>query len=66
LSAEGRLSGWIIGGLPPVFVIYLILVRPEYLTPMLQSSLGLMMIGIAVVMMVMGALWLRKTVQIEV
>jgi Flp pilus assembly protein TadB len=33
---------------------------------MLQSSLGLMMIGIAVVMMVMGALWLRKTVQIEV
>jgi len=66
LSAEGRLSGWIIGGLPPVFVIYLMLVRPEYLTPMLQSSLGLMMIGIAVVMMVMGALWLRKTVQIEV
>jgi len=66
LSAEGRLSGWIIGGLPPVFVIYLMLVRPEYLTPMLQSSLGLMMIGTAVVMMVLGALWLRKTVQIEV
>ena len=29
LSAEGRLSAWILGLLPPVFALYLVLVRPE-------------------------------------
>ncbi|MDP9443233.1 MAG: type II secretion system F family protein, partial [Actinomycetota bacterium] len=35
LSAEGRLSAWILGGLPPAFVAYLALARPDYLRPML-------------------------------
>ena len=34
LSAEGRLSAWILGLLPIVFAFYLVLVRPEYLAPL--------------------------------
>ncbi len=41
LSAEGRLSAVILGGLPPVFLLYLTLVRFDYVKPMFTSLLGL-------------------------
>ena len=65
LSAEGRLSAWIIGGLPPVFVIYLILVRGQYLAPMLHNKLGWFMIGYAVVSMIAGIFWLSRVVKVD-
>ncbi len=66
LSAEGRLSAWILGGLPPGFFVYLMLVRPEYLEPMLATTLGWMMLGAATVMMALGTVVLRKVVKVEV
>ncbi len=66
LSAEGRLSAWILGGLPPAFFMYLMLVRPEYLQPMLDATLGWMLLGAAGVMMGLGVIWLKKTVKVEV
>jgi tight adherence protein B len=66
LSAEGRLSAWILGGLPVVFAGYLVLVRREYLVPLVTTTLGLLMVGLALVMLTVGILWLRKVVQVEV
>ncbi len=66
LSAEGRLSAWILGGLPPGFVVYLSLARPTYLDPMLHTAVGLMMLGTAGAMMVIGVFWLSKCVKVEV
>lgn len=66
LSAEGRLSAWIVGGLPPGFVGYLTLVNPGYLEPMFTTTLGWLMIGLACVMMVVGVFWLSKMVKVEV
>jgi tight adherence protein B len=66
LSAEGRLSAWIIGGLPPLFVAYLALVQPDYLSPMLHSPLGWALLGTAALMMTIGAVWLKHVVKIEV
>ncbi|MBA2456730.1 MAG: type II secretion system F family protein [Nocardioidaceae bacterium] len=66
LSAEGRLSAYILGGLPPLFVTYLALARPTYLAPMYTTSLGLLMSGSAAVMMVVGIFWLKKSVKVEV
>jgi tight adherence protein B len=66
LSAEGRLSAWILGALPAVFALYLILVRPDYLSPMLHSVLGWFLIGVGIVLLVVGGLWLRKVVKVEV
>ena len=36
LSAEGRLSVWILGGLPPGFMAYLLVANPSYLQPLDQ------------------------------
>ena len=60
LSAEGRLSAWILGGLPPGFVIYLTLANPSYLQPMVSRSMGWLMIGAATVMMVIGVFWMTQ------
>ena len=66
LSAEGRLSGWILGGLPLAFVLYLTLTRPEYLQTMYTTTIGWMMTATAAVLMTLGALVMRAVVKVEV
>jgi tight adherence protein B len=66
LSAEGRLSAWILGLLPLVFAIYLILAQPGYLAPLVTEPLGLAMVGLGLFLLAVGAVWLRKTVKVEV
>jgi tight adherence protein B len=66
LSAEGRLSAWILAGLPIAFAFYLLMVRPDYLKPLTESAIGWMMIGTGVFLMAVGGLWLRKVVKVEV
>ena len=66
LSAEGRLSAWILGLLPIVFALYLALVRPNYIAPLVSELLGWLMLGFGTVLLIVGALWLRKAVKVEV
>ncbi len=66
LSAEGRLSAWILGLLPVVFALYLVLVRPEYLEPLLTTAFGWLLLGTGIVLLLVGGLWLRKVVKVEV
>jgi tight adherence protein B len=66
LSAEGRLSAIILGALPLLFVIYLILVRPEYIGVLVTNPLGIVMVVVGVILLIAGAFWLRKVVSVEV
>jgi tight adherence protein B len=66
LSAEGRLSAWILGALPPFFVVYLVLTRPTYVAPMFHTHLGWIFCGIGITSMTIGAFWLKKSVKVEV
>lgn len=66
LSAEGRLSALILGGLPPLFIVYLAMARPTYLAPMYTTRLGLVMSTSAAISMVVGIVWLKKSVKVEV
>jgi tight adherence protein B len=66
LTAEGRLSGWILGGLPFFMAGALLLINPEYLATLFESGMGLAMIAGASVVMVIGAFWMRKIIRIEV
>ncbi len=66
LSAEGKLSAYILGGLPPFFMLYLTIVRPEYLQPMLHTGLGHLLLGVAAAMMAVGMFWMKQTVKVEV
>jgi tight adherence protein B len=66
LSAEGRLSGWILGGLPPLFGLYLVLVRPTYIKTLYTDPIGVFLLCVAAVQFGVGVFWLRKVVQVEV
>jgi tight adherence protein B len=66
LSAEGRLSAWILGGLPPIFATYLILVRPTYIKPLFTDPIGVALLAVMIVLMVTGVLWLSRIVKVEV
>jgi tight adherence protein B len=66
LTAEGRLSGWVLGILPFAMALLISLRSPGYLEPLYTTGTGLVMVAIAVFMMIVGAFWMRKIVKIEV
>jgi tight adherence protein B len=66
LSAEGRLSAWILGGLPVAFSLYLLTARPDYLKVLVTDRIGIVMLAGGVVLMIVGSFWLRKVVRVEV
>jgi tight adherence protein B len=66
LTAEGRLSAWVLGGLPPVFLFYLVLTQHDYVSPMFNTALGWGMLVLASVLLAVGAFWMSKTVKVEV
>ncbi len=66
LSAEGRLSAVIIILIPIGFALFLLIARPEYLEPLYTTPLGLLMLGFAGLLMLVGVFWLRRVVKVEV
>jgi tight adherence protein B len=66
LTAEGRLSGWILGIFPPAFGLILYLIQPDYMSILFKNTLGVMALGVSGVMAIFGFVWLRKIMAIEV
>jgi tight adherence protein B len=65
LTSEGRLSAYILIGLPILLAIILSLLNREYISLLFTSFLGLVMIGIAVILMIIGIFWIIKIVNVE-
>ena len=63
LSAEGRLSATIISIMPFGMFIALSLLSPDYVSLLFERTIGRLLIGIALVMLAGGILWLRKIVE---
>ena len=66
LSAEGRLSAWILGGLPILFALYLFVVRREYLMKLFTDPLGITLLFAGAGALLVGLFWMRKIVNVEV
>jgi tight adherence protein B len=65
LSAEGRLSAWILTLVPIILFGVLWITTPAYLPPLLEHPTGQKMIVFAVVMMVVAVFWMRKIIRID-
>jgi tight adherence protein B len=65
LAAEGKLSAVVLMVLPFGVIGFLSLTNPAYLAKFTQSLAGWAMLAVAAVMMVIGGLWLKKTVAIR-
>jgi Flp pilus assembly protein TadB len=66
LSAEGRISAWILVALPVVMGGFMFLFRPEYVRPLVTDSRGVLMLLVAVSLLCIGAFWLSRAVRVEV
>lgn len=76
LTAQGRLSGWIIGSLPLVLTLIIYAINPGYISrlwaneapfvPGTQIPVGWIAIGISAIMVLIGVWFIRRIVDIEV
>lgn len=66
LSAEGRLSAWVLGGLPPLFLLYLVLTQGSYVAPLFHDPRGWVMLAFAVIWLSIGVFWMSRLVKVEV
>jgi tight adherence protein B len=66
LTAEGRMSGWVLLALPVVVFAASFVVNPTYAHVLIDTSTGRMMLGTALVMDLMGMAMIKKIVNIKV
>ena len=66
LSAEGRISAWVLTLTPFVLFVLISLVNPDYMPMLLDSPRGGNLIAIASVLVVIGVFWIKKILNVKV
>ncbi|MEH6907468.1 type II secretion system F family protein [Neobacillus drentensis] len=66
LTAQGKMSSWIITLLPVGLGLYLAMMNREYFGPMLEHPLGWAMLSVCVISNFIGWLFIQKIIRIEV
>jgi tight adherence protein B len=65
LSAEGRMSAWILALVPFVLFIVITVTTPEYLPVLLDDPVGVQLITFGGVMAIAGIFWIRKIIRVD-
>jgi tight adherence protein B len=66
LTAEGRMSAIVLGLLPIGLGAAMFVINPEYTSKLFNDTLGNILLGGAVVMMIIGFVWMKKIIDIEI
>jgi tight adherence protein B len=66
MTAQARLTRWILTALPVVMLLLLTLLRPDYERPLFHTSSGEIFLGVAVVLVGLGSYVMSRIVDIEV
>jgi len=66
LTGEGRISGIVLLGLPPALFIVIYRLNAEYLQILFTDPLGKQMLAFAVILQLIGAIVIRKIINIKV
>jgi tight adherence protein B len=65
LTAEGRLSAMVVGALPFVIGVAIAVLNPGYMNALFTDPVGRIALVGVTVLMVIGAVWMKKTVEID-
>lgn len=65
LTAQGRISSWIVGGMPVFLIVILQMLNPEYISVFFETTLGWILLGGAAIAEVIGFILIRKVTNIE-
>jgi tight adherence protein B len=60
LTAEGRMSSYIVGALPFMSLLFMLFANRPYVMPLFNTDGGHMILGGALVMWTLGFLWMRE------
>jgi len=66
LAAEGKISAWVLGCLPPGFMLYLFLAKRDYVMLMFTDPRGWIMLAGAGLFLGAGVFWMSRLVKVEV
>ena len=66
LSAEGRLSAWILTLLPVGVALVMNIVNPAFIGVLWKDPMGLRLVTMAVLLMIFGIFWMWRIVKIHV
>lgn len=66
LTAQKKLSGWIVGLLPLAFVGIIAISAPDYMEPLFTTGAGRLLLVLAAVLDIIGMLVIRRIVNVEV
>jgi tight adherence protein B len=66
LTAQGRMSRWVLTAIPLVLLLAISALNPDYVSPLYAETLGRLLLGTATVMVVAGSLVIGKIVNIKV
>jgi tight adherence protein B len=65
-TAHGRFTGYVLIALPAALALTLMFINPEHMGLLFTERMGHVMLTIAVVLQVIGFLWIKRVVKIEV
>lgn len=65
LTAQGRLSGYIIGALPILIGLVITMMQPSFMMPLFQDPLGIVLLCCGAVLEIIGFIAIRKIVNIK-
>jgi tight adherence protein B len=65
LSAEGRLSAWVLIALPLGLGMFMFVFRRSYMTPLVTDPTGITMLVIGGLLFVLGIVWLLRVIKVE-
>jgi tight adherence protein B len=65
-TAQGRMTGYLLAALPIVLFSILYMVNPAYMSILFTDPIGKILIGVALSMQLVGFLWIKKIIKIEI
>jgi len=65
LTAQGKMSGWIVGCLPLLILLALEFMDPSLVAPLFHSALGLGLLGLGLLLELLGAFFISRIVSID-
>ena len=66
LTAQGRMSGYLVAFLPIAIAIVLNMINPAFMQPLFTQLIGQILLGVGIVMMTIGFFAIQKIVDIKV
>jgi len=66
MSAEGRMSAWILGALPFAITLVMSLVNPNYISVLWTDPMGIKLLWYAGLAGLLGIMWMRSVIRIRV